>query len=148
MDNQITPLTPQQVFDNALFGIRKQEYAPSRVSGGGCAYQGAQGRMCGIGHSVPTEELRRLMDRVGTLADGSPIEEVLRAARWVPNLHLVTVLFGQCDEAFLLQVQAAHDELNPHTRGVWVDDPKHYFESAMRGIAASYNLTYTPPEAA
>lgn len=60
--NTITPLTAQQVFDAALFGIRKQEYVKSYLVGQGCAYRGQHGLKCGIGHAIPDACYNPLFD--------------------------------------------------------------------------------------
>lgn len=50
----ITPLTMQQVFDNALNGVVKQECF-SALSSKGCFYNHPENPdvHCGIGHSIP-----------------------------------------------------------------------------------------------
>jgi hypothetical protein len=50
----VTPLTPQQVFDNALHGVIAQgAFSKLDDAAQTCAYRGTGGMKCGIGHSIP-----------------------------------------------------------------------------------------------
>ncbi|MBA4282132.1 hypothetical protein [Ralstonia sp.] len=132
MDNPIqprTPLTKQQVFDNALFGVRGQDYRQS-VNGAACAYRGRDGLKCGIGHSIPDELYVDDLDDTKDKMNG--IEPLCERSEFV---WLRELLGG--DTQFLAEVQAAHDGMRSP------DD----FEDRMQQIAAYYGLTYTPREA-
>jgi hypothetical protein len=125
-------LTNQQVFDNALFGIRKQEYKQSVHSDGHskCLYRGPGGRRCGVGHSIPDEVFYQpgrpaLDDRSAT-----SILSLLE------NDQFVSDVFKGIDRDLLADLQSAHD--STLKRG-----PKA-FEEKMAEIAGEHNLKYTP----
>lgn len=140
--DDITPLTPQQVFDNALFGIRKQGYAQSiKLDGTACLYESDNGRRCVIGHSVPNAALRALMDNA-EFSEGSTITNILGST--AEELAPARLLFSQCPLDFLERLQTIHDDLGSFARVglAWG------FEEEMKDLAEIFDLTYTPPEAA
>jgi hypothetical protein len=142
------PMTLQEVFDNALFGIRQQGYKRS-IASGGCAYDSNAGH-CGIGHSFAKAGINGgLIDRA--MRDTSILvllerprfedeatEEDVRAAD--AELYKVAELFAGLDPVALATLQSIHDdELG--------DDPREharYFEAAMASFAKENDLTYTP----
>ena len=130
----ITPLTNQQLFDNALFGIRKQNYATSGEDGNGfsCLYRGPNGTKCGIGHSIPDELYCSEMEKscIGSLlAD--------------PDYHdSLAMLFSDVDSELASRVQGAHDSgANMRTSTVKMDPGS--FEARMEAVASRFSLTYT-----
>lgn len=116
-------LTPQQYFDNALFGIRKQGYKRS-VSIGRCRYRGAGGCKCGAGHSLPD-------DLYSSRMEGSTIRTLIR------NNPEVKAHFRDVPGPLLTEVQQAHDDA--------LAASAQYFEQQMAEIAAEHGLTYTEP---
>ena len=145
-----TPITQQQAFDAALFGIRDQQYARSRSINGGCMYRGSEGRKCGIGLALP-DELCVLdgvsIDRAHTDKLSGPgnatIGTLLRDAHWGPHL---SPFFEHCSLSFLTGLQQAHDSglhSGIHTTPAGI---RANFEARMARIAKEYGLTYTPPE--
>ena len=130
----ITPLTNQQVFDNALFGIRQQNYVASGTddSGFNCLYRGPGGLKCGIGHSIPDELYRESMEGkcIGSLTTD------LEYRAWFG------VLLRDVSLELATRLQDAHDSaahLAPSTNKL---DPGA-FEVRMEGIASRFDLTYT-----
>lgn len=127
----ITPLTPQQVFDNALFGVRKQRYHRS-IRGAACAYRGNNGRKCGIGHSIPDELYHESFDDSENFAVG--VLSILGADR--PACQPLKELFQGCNLKLLVRLQSTHDESYRE---------KQFFEANMKVVAEEFGLTYTPP---
>ena len=119
----ITPLTPQQVFDNALNGVVRQK--GFSIRGEACYYNHPlqPNVHCGIGHSIP--------------------------AKWaVPNSRIVCLvatdprvnkLFRDIPHSLLSNVQSTHDFAARVSRGMG------YFKEEMKKLAQEYNLTYTEP---
>ena len=130
----ITPLTNQQLFDNALFGIRRQNYATSGKEDNGFTYlyRGPNGTKCGIGHSIPDELYCSEMEEtcVGSLIAG-------------PDYHdSLAVLFSGVDSELASRVQDAHDSgVNMRTSTVKMDPGS--FEARMEAVASRFGLTYT-----
>lgn len=136
--NPTAPLTPQQVFDNALFGIRNQGYKRSALSSG-CLYRltiEATGEVlkCGIGHSIPdevctSEWLFRYNGAgiTGLVTEGDN-----------PSLE---ALFRRVPRMLLGELQNAHDRNDTRTGLSWRDS----FEREMQHIAARYGLIYNIP---
>ncbi len=124
----ITPLTNQQYFDNALLGVRAQGYEPSTQEGN-CRYRGDEGRKCGAGFSIPDSVYDPDME-------GKRIDDVI--CEW----EKVRVLLDYVNQILVRRVQGIHDSLvdySPTERPV-------YFEFEMRNEAEAMNLIYTPPE--
>lgn len=139
IDQPITPLTSQQVFDNALFGIRGQQYQASVAAGGThCRYRGPLGRKCGIGHSIPDalakqdHEGKTVRWLVLVAADGAP--------PWRGGLG---ALFSNVPMELLSDVQRTHDNL-AYPDESWPDLGSQ-FEADMAVLARTYHLTYTAP---
>ena len=138
------PMTLQEVFDNALFGIRQQGYKRS-ITEGGCAYDSEAGH-CGIGHSFAKAGIDGgLLDRVLTCPgiqsllgnhrfEETAKEEDVKAAD--AELSKVAILFHGLETEALVELQTIHDDLLGD-RGDGRD-----FEHAMRDYAAGYALIY------
>lgn len=128
----IVPLTAQQVFDNALFGIRQQKYQRSERTST-CMYRADRTAKCpvrcGIGHSIPDALYDPAME-------GKAIDHLLTR---IAGERLV-FLFEGVGDSLLADLQHAHDRE--------LSFGAHRFEKAMATIAANYGLTYTAPEAA
>lgn len=166
--DQITPLTHQQVFDNALFGVRKDGYRgsfvvvedPDAIADGGsgtkvkCRYR-FEGRACGIGHSIPDELYDPRMEgkAAGSLlvdpifegdpddADGSGPVTAESAALAEKFAALFSAVVTHGDAALLSTLQFTHD-------GACRSDgafDKLSFEMRMQDFAANRGLHYTPP---
>lgn len=129
----MTQLTNQQIYDNALFGIRSQDYQQS-TNGQHCAYRGisdhGQSLKCAIGHCISDDD-GILWDVGGANASGTEIDTM---AEMYPNIYSKYFTLEQLP--LLLELQQAHDTVLPITS---------YFESAMKDIADEYDLVYTPP---
>lgn len=122
----IVRLTLQQVFDNALRGVRAQG-ALSRDEWRSCRYrmeEGGKQLRCGIGYSIP-DELYNLdfegKTVMSLLSWSASIESLLPTAK-----------------AVLADIQNAHDT------AIDLSD----FEIAMRDVADVYGLTWAPADAA
>ena len=129
-----TQLTPQQVFDRALFGLRKQgrlSMAPS----GGCAYRGSDGNKCGIGFCIDDDALATRMDH----ADGGGNTSIgnLLGHEELPELDLI---LGNVSIDLLDNIQVAHDT------DLFCFNELDKWEDSMRLLAEEYALYYTPPE--
>lgn len=124
-DTPIVRLTLQQVFDNALRGVRAQG-ALSRDEYRSCRYrmeEGGKQLRCGIGYSIPDELYNPDFEgkTMLTLFDwSSSIESLLPTER-----HVVAA------------IQHAHDDSKD------LSD----FEIAMHDVADKYDLTWTPADA-
>lgn len=159
----IVPLTNQQAFDKALFGIRAQGYKASvgvrkdlPKLKGPCLYRGLDGLKCGVGHMIPDEIFNPIFDKGPEGGDGSGIITLLDAPYrdyydscdndqdFLPLAHL----FAECDRELLQSIQAAHDnwlaygEDRLHTREQCIDK----WESRMEELAVRHGLVYTPVE--
>ena len=143
MTQTITPLNNQQVFDAALFGIRRQDYEGSRSVEGGCAYRGQNSLKCGIGHAIPDAVYARRFD-IGSHKNptSSAILDLLEDTH--PEFDPLRELFGGCDTALLEAIQAAHDGWLAPPR--FVPSDPHEWESRMREIATEFNLVFTEPD--
>lgn len=130
--SDIQPLTLQQVFDNALNGVRGQGYKPS-MSVDGCAYRGFGGRKCAIGHCIPDELYDPSMDAYPTGV------AVLRE-KFPP----VDALFSGLSTHDLGRLQGIHDDLS-NTAGSLA---QQQFEREMQRFAEERGLTYTAPQPA
>jgi hypothetical protein len=135
---RVTPLTPQQVFDNALHGVIAQGwFSRSRGEGSTCAYRGQDGFKCGIGHSIPDSLYKKEFDappRTGPLSllydNGTDIGTLCEVAP-----QEIGAVFAKCSNAFLSAIQEAHDNA-----GDMAD-----FRQRMQMIATRHGLTYTEP---
>lgn len=134
--NTITPLTAQQVFDAALFGIRTQGYVKSYRVSRGCAYRGEHGLKCGIGHAIPDACYNPLFD---SSSHSTIIGELLDNSR--KQFDVLRRLFGGVPVYVLEDIQAAHDEMLATYPS---EDDKQRWEQRMEDIAVAYGLTYTP----
>lgn len=134
--NVITPLTAQQVFDAALFGIRKQQYVKSISAGRGCAYRGDHGLKCGIGHAIPDACYNPLFDGINL---STSIGMMLANSH--KDFDVLRRLFGGVPLRVLKDIQTAHDSmLSAYTS----KNNKQEWEQRMKDIAVAYDLTYTP----
>lgn len=123
---EITPLTNQQVFDNALNGVRAQGYVRSQSLSGSCSYRGDGTLKCGIGHSIPDEVYDYAMD----CADNSTaVNDV------ICKFSKLGDLFQNCNKELLQDLQDAHDNMAEPIQ----------FEDAMWAVASEFDLKYTKP---
>lgn len=131
----ITRLSPQQVFDAALFGIRQQGCGSMQMLSGmtACYYRHPDGqRKCGIGFSIPDSIYLSHFD---SQKDDTSIGYLMKSDSQLREL------FADCETLMLTQIQAAHD--------AWLSDHvsasvKYTWEESMRMIALRFGLTYTP----
>lgn len=130
---QFKPLTNQEAFDKALFGIRAQGYLQSISENDKCAYRGEDGRKCAIGHCLPDElaEEIKWLD-TATFSSWSSI----RKAPEFAEFSSVKMLQG-CNPSLLSELQNVHDSMQD----------KENFEDRMQEIAQFYDLVYTPVSA-
>ena len=134
--NTITPLTPQQVFDAALFGIRKQGYVKSYLVNRGCVYRGAHGLKCGMGHAIPDACYDPLFDSSNR---STSIGALLGDSR--KQFDVLRRLFEGVPVYVLKDIQAAHDSM---LAAYPSENDKQGWEQRMKDIAVAYRLTYTP----
>lgn len=131
------PLTEQQVYNNALFGMRGQNYEPSRA-GNACLYRGPHGLKCAIGHSIPDDiycpEMDRRVNDDELTSIGHFLEEFVFSE--------LCELFQHVSVELLKALQVTHDQLLPNQSTA---KRKEQFESRMRRIASRYHLEYSPP---
>lgn len=115
--------TAQEVYNNALFGIRRQGgYSGEAVDNlFGCLYRAPNGRKCAAGHNITDDEYHPRME--GYSVKGTDLPERLRR-----------------HEDFLYSLQLAHD--NAAQRGESMDE----WEARMEALAQKYGLVYTPKE--
>lgn len=125
-------MTPQEIYNRALFGIRAQHYQMSMVDGvGHCKYRGTHGLKCGVGHCIDDDGLARAMDAHAQ----THILSLLRVPEFKSHLNDV---FGQIDskkEQLLADLQWAHDQR--------LKESPDSFERAMFDLAETYSLQYT-----
>ncbi|MBY5553747.1 hypothetical protein HFO57_09085 [Rhizobium leguminosarum] len=65
--------TRQEIFDAAYLGLAAQGFTQSKSDQFGCAYRGAGGTKCGVGHLIPDEKY--LYDLEGLSADTPDVSE-------------------------------------------------------------------------
>ena len=123
-------LTNQEIFDKALFGIRKQGYRKS-ANGNVCLYRSTQEDgstlACAVGHCIP-DDVAHLWDSDGS---GSSIGSIYQRY----DGHF-SEFFSEESLPLLSQLQIVHDTMTS----------SNFFEDRMDEIAAHYNLVYTPPQ--
>lgn len=137
------PLSLQQIFDKALFGIREQGRLSGILSGGltsVCNYRmcvdGATLK-CVVGQLIPDNVYDPTFDTdaitgAATLIDCSPdFVAALRAGGVDANDNDV--------EDLLIRLQDAHDD------AVWSQSPMGTFEINMKALAHHVGLTYREP---
>ena len=131
------PLTEQQVYNNALFGMRGQNYEPSRI-GDACLYRGPRGLKCAIGHSIPDDIYCPEMDR------GVNDDELTTIGHFLKEFTFSSLceLFQHASGELLTALQVTHDQLSPFQSTA---ERKDQFEARMRQIASCYRLEYSPP---
>lgn len=140
-------MTEQEVYDAALFGIRKQgEPSITKTSYGTakCVYRfhTPDGRVlkCGIGQSLPDELYQPAMDANGVATDTG-----IKASRLEKAYPEVALFYEPCRPLLLDVVQEAHDEAAVQAEKTG----KPFlplFETNMESLH-SYGVTYTPPQA-
>lgn len=118
------PYDHQTAFNKAAIALIEQNAFSLCDNGETCAYRDADGRKCAIGHLIPDE----LFDKVH---EGLGVIDMLQAA---PNIAL---LFAECEESFLLQLQEAHDSQH---------DPDGFAVSLLR-LATVWHLDATVVQA-
>ncbi len=136
MNQQATPLTRQQLFDNALNGIRAQGHRQSvgsftNGSSGSCVYISPSGDRCAVGHSLPASITRERLEQRYKNSGTGP--DSLRVA--FPE---VAAVIHEDDLDFLARLQRVHDNRR------LVNEGASYFEPAMEQFAAKHDLVYTP----
>ena len=146
--DHIVPLTAQQVFNNALFGVRGQNYKPSScqkqltltngrsVDPETCLYRGPGGLKCGIGHSIPDDMYTDTFEGRGIGGLIVPFFETEDTATQNP----LRALFRGVSLGLLAALQAAHDDLQDV---VDMGDEPTEFEQAMALVANRFNLHYS-----
>jgi hypothetical protein len=127
--------TLQEVFDNALNGVRRQHYAPSNCKTGACAYRGNPGMACGIGWSIPDDIYSPTMDDPNQMVSIRPLME---------RLAVLRAVFPSDDRSmsFLTRVQDVHDML-PSLATAAENEVR--FEVGMQKLAEEFHLNYASP---
>jgi hypothetical protein len=141
-------LSPQQIFDKALTGVRAQGGPSVPIGCLGCRYRtqrGDQVRACGVGHLIPDNLYEESFDASGNTS-------VLRLLRLVPSFKNALFEGGvDVDDEISLDllgvIQQAHD--NAVAKHVNDSDEEFLdaFERRMRETANDFELTYVPPAA-
>lgn len=130
------PLTRQQLFDNALNGIRAQGHRASGTCEHGdyfeCLYIAPSGDRCAIGHSIPESITYDQLDELGVNSNTAP-------STLVGHLPELERVFNGMDTSwrFLSDLQAVHDNIVNH-------HDAEQFESEMAELAQKCELVYTP----
>ena len=131
-------LTDQNVFDNALQGVRAQRYKQSwNTELHMCCYRGPGGLKCGVGHSIPDDVYRPFMDTL--TAAGTSIGLLL--TRDNDDVAPLKALFAGVDRNLLAALQGAHDRGLCAYPGARKGEE---FEHEMLRVAKRFGLTYTP----
>lgn len=134
--NTVQPLTAQQVFDAALFGIRAQGYVPSKhPDTETCMYRSPDGLKCGVGHAIPDDVYDPRLD-IDDDGVGTAVLELLnRNRQYTARLRR---LFSKLNPDLLVELQVAHDGdlARSASAATW--------EASMQEIARDYGLHYTP----
>ena len=125
-------LTNQQVFDNALNQMRKQNYMRSyNPDLQACVYRGKNGLKCAIGASIPD-----------SLYDPGIEDRTVSELLWSPPF---AELFHLVDLCLLQDLQHLHDskpwDLDESEEVILKDE----FEADMMALASKYDLAYTQP---
>lgn len=125
-------LTNQEIYDNALFGIRKQDYRKS-AKGDVCLYRSVRedGSVlaCAVGHCIP-DDVAQLWDRDG-------FDSFIGSIYHKYEKHF-SEFFSEDSLPLLCQLQTTHDTILSSGS----------FEIEMMGIAKAFGLVYTPPQEA
>lgn len=120
--------TKQELFDNALFGIRAQGYERGySASTGLCQYRGDNGTKCAIGYSIADDNYDPQYDN----GDGDALGAFAAALGAEPDDEMTQ---------FMFHLQHCHDAGAP-ARALLAD----VFEARMRGFAERNGLIYTAP---
>lgn len=133
----ITPLTMQQVFDNAINVMRARDYSVA-ASDGTCLYRSSVGP-CVIGASIPDELYDENIEGVsaGTLCRNNfRYSDMSKDRR-----EALARLFSKCDVEFINCLQSAHDDCQMVGAAL---ERESRFESSVRQIAKMFDLAYTP----
>ena len=143
----MTPMILQEVFDNALFGIRQQGYRRS-VNVNGCAYVGGE-LHCAIGHSFVKAGIDgALLDKVMVCTGVQSLLELrnfdvdaTKSQQQAAKVELgkVGAIFQGLETQALSDLQSVHDDVLMDS-----EDSGRDFEVAMRSFAYENGLTYTP----
>lgn len=135
----LAPRSDQELFDAALFGIRNQGCF-SLHEFGRCVYRGAGGAKCAVGHLIPDNVIEEVgafeTAAMADITNGGPLTPV--EERLVAALDMSGV--SEKQYGLLERLQDAHDSSSRLTI-----NPFDGFERQMRGVAACFGLTYTPP---
>lgn len=124
--------TLQQVFDDAYRGLYAQGFAISKDHTGDCAYRGAGGLRCAIGHCIPDDNYDAIIEGIApdVCEYGNDRERTA--------YELFGSIFGTIDRPALLRLQEAHD---------YAQTPQQVLQS-LQEFAASNGLTIPSVEEA
>lgn len=134
-------LTPQQFFDNALFGIRSQGYKHSSYRGS-CLYRADHTAECPVrcaaGHSIPDS-------LYSDSYEGLPIDRLMNESAAIAMLLGSDAQQRDVSVAMLKDVQFAHDQMLATCYVTPFDSTKEdAWENKMNQIANQYGLVYKP----
>lgn len=162
----LTPLTRQEMFDKALFGIRKQGYRQSTsadVESCGyksCAYVGKEiGLHCAVGHCLTEEMKRKVIEEKEGMVNNDGVVGLCTAFPDIAR-HLsltgydITVGSYKENREFLSDLQEIHDTIDSHASNYkrkHVNDSneqveKTVFEERMKQFAKEWHLQYNGPD--
>lgn len=122
-------LTPQQFFDNALFGIRAQGGPAYNAGLNKCFYRMPSGEKCNFGHNISDKDYKPEMEKQSLHSD------TFRS--WFENNP-------QIHQDFAASVQNIHDWAAKHCYREGTEFML-MFEEQMEQFALMNNLDYTPP---
>ena len=136
----ITPLTMQQVLDNALNVMRARDYSVAANSRGTCLYRSSVGP-CVIGASIPDELYDESIENTSASAlyrghSHAPFSDASKDKR-----AALAKLFSKCDVEFLALLQDAHDSCQQMETAL---EREVEFEDLACRIAERFGLAYTP----
>ena len=119
-------MTDQQVFDNALNQVRKQQYMRSFDSERQCcAYRGEHGRKCAVGASIPDSLYSRDIE-------GETASQILCRTEFIN-------LFVGVSPLLLSALQRLHDDGFAEDEQIDSDN----YEAGMERLAVDFGLVYT-----
>lgn len=117
----------QKAFTTALEGVRQQRKPSMDTAAGSCMYRSYDGAKCGVGHLIPDDQYRQLME--------------FGSIRQRKDLIFPVIGATEDDLDFLVSLQRAHD-----SAAVTHNNLKPFltrFNDKMKIVADLYDLEYT-----
>lgn len=136
--------THQELYDNAVNGIRRQGYRRCMV-GSSCSYRDGD-FACAVGWSIPDAVIEEIRNHSHHSAEAPLIYSSIGVL--TQSLQSVADLIPAESVPMVRELQHLHDDyLDPHHEE-WegreeIDVAR--FETMLRQVAENYGLIYTPP---